>query len=303
MHKTSIAVALALALVCAMLAGGRTSSANLTTSTPTPVPQANITIRHTLDGVPFIVESSLPDSAYVGDSRCGFPHIPEFSGERMVDIVKWPWAGCSTANEPIRICVPVVPTAAGPFCTDPFLFTGDDVAVDLPWPASAWEQMPKVTAHFVRDGQPVPVTIIAWSFATGDPTCDAYIAPPHTTPPVLTTAVVANALSIPPGDPTSACGQSGTKRVARFRTQEFGDVEATFDYAGADVTFDVNVSPSASAIPSPSTAPSPSTGSLPYTGGQPDSNHFPFAVLAGCLVTLAGSAMLAGAWAGRKRRA
>jgi hypothetical protein len=309
LRKTSVAVAFAIALVCAMFAGGRSSSASPVTATPTPVPHANITIRHTLDGVPFIVDSDRPATAYVGDSSCGFLHVPEFSAERIVDIVKWPWTGCSTANEPIRICV-VSPTTQGQFCTNPFLFTGDDVAVDLAWPASAWQQLPKVTAHFVRDGQPVPVTILGWWFATGDAICDAHIAPTHTSPPVVTTAVVASALSVPQDTPVSVCGQAGTKRVARFTTQEFGDVEGTFDFAGNDVTFDVDVGPSATATPTPLAQvssspmpPTPSPASLPPAGGQPDTNGVPIAALAGSLVALAGGAILASAWTGRKRRA
>ena len=94
---------------------GVSKSADLATQTATPVPRANVAIRHTLDGVPFIVDSSLPDIAYVGDAECGFPHIPEFSGERIVDVVKWPWAEFSTANEPIRICVHGTPNTQGPF--------------------------------------------------------------------------------------------------------------------------------------------------------------------------------------------
>jgi len=302
LRKTSVAVVFAITLVCAMLAGGHASSANLTTSTPTPVPRANITIRHTLDGVPFIAESSLPDTAYVGDSECGFPHVPEFSAERIVDIVEWPWVECSTSREPIRICIPAALTV-GPFCTNPFLFTGDDVAVDLAWPASAWNPLPTVTAHFVRDGQPVSVTILGWWFSTGDTICDTHITPPRTSPPVVTTAVVTSAYIIPRSASVAECSQIGTKRIARFTTQEFGDVEGTFDYAGADVTFDVEVSPAASVTPSPSPPPSPSPGSLPHTGGQPGRNRIPVAAVAGCLVALAGVAMLAGARAGRKRRA
>jgi hypothetical protein len=284
-----VVAAITFAFSCAMLANGRDSSANPIISSPTPIPQAHITIRHMLDGVPFIAPADGPWNARVGDSECGIMHGNAIGFDRLVDVIDWPWSTCATGN-PVSFCYRIE------LCSDEFFFDGNDATIDMPWPRSAFLGVPIITAHFAHNGQPQSVTVTAWSFSTDGETCDS-----GTTTPVLTNALTALWWG---GD---VCGQPASQGRAQFTTQEFGDIAATFTWQGADLTFDIDTGALITPTPSPSpvttTSPNPSAtpAKLPSAGGPRTATGVPIVGI-GAVIALLGAATVACAWTGRKRR-
>lgn len=238
---------------------------------PTPRPTAapyssKIAVTYTYRGLPVITLVTPLQLAYIDGSKVCGRGVSHITYETIVSVTLWPWGSnppCNEVGASVRVC-----EAPEQFCSNEFVYTGEDAGVELPiqdLPAD----IPLATARFVHDGVPQTVTITAWLFLAGGQVCAASSS--LTDPAVV--SVVAWGIA-------SKCVPSGDVHV-RFTTVELGDLEATFEWNGDDVGYDVDTgtflqtpSPSPKVTPSvtiPSETASPAQ--LPKSGGRPEGSH------------------------------
>ncbi len=300
-----------LALATLGAAGVSTASADTPTPSPGPIPagSGNVHVRNTLDGEPFIDTVALLGQALVGGQTC-ILFLTTVSIETIVQSTYWPWDDEPPCNQPgasSRMCHSV----ALHICSDEFIFTGDDVTVDVELGPHTPDAVPIVRFRFVHDGSAQPVTLLSWSFKSGGGKhCTV-----GSTDPTIVSTVVTGWIG-PTGGPRGVCATVGQEVDVRFKTEEFGELEGSFTWLGEDVTVAIDTgaflstpTASPSVSPSPTTAatdtPSP-TGTtptpagLPETGGQPGSSTRADTVA--LVVIGALTAVTAAAAAARRRR-
>jgi hypothetical protein len=253
---------------------------------------------YTFRGIPVITGTQALGSAIVnGDTICGqLTFLVPY--EAIVDITGWPFDRpanpplCNQPNVTVKVCP--LPT----LCSDEFTYTGDDVSVNLSLPVDEYPANVTVAiAHFVHDGVPQTVTITAWLFESGGYPCSFKSRP---VPP----AVVSEVAHIWPT--IDQCSPPGQDVHVTFKTAEFGELHATFQWTNGDVNYDVDTgafgptptpSPSPPATPpvtpSPVAPATPTPARLPQSGGAPAVPQLPFADLAAAVVAIsAGMAIL-----------
>jgi hypothetical protein len=165
--------------------------------------------------------------------------------EVIVDSLPWPWktrAPCNHTGVPVQLCI----DADGSLCTDEFVFTGDDVTVDMEWSElEGFPDPPTISANFVHEAQPQLVTLLNWSFHTANTSCGGG----QTTPVVLSSVTRWWPLSTHEG-----CADPPLDIVGRFETEELGELEGAFTWNGGDIVLEVETGVSLS-TPTPSPFP------------------------------------------------
>ncbi len=242
--------------------------------------------------------------AIVDGERCSVKVTADVL-QTVVHWTSWPWYDyppCNLTGVPATICYGLWTS-----CSEEFIFNGDDVTVDIDW-ALDGPDPPTVTARFEHAGREQPVTLLAWWFRAGAVDCGQ-----GDTEPVTLSSVTAWW----PLKSAEACSVPGTDILVSVLTEEFGELEGSFQWASEDVTFAVDTgillsTPTASPSASPTTptppatdAPSPAgttptPAGLPEAGGPPGSAFRPNAVV---LVVFGAVSAVIVAAAGTMRRA
>lgn len=151
----------ALSFVVSVLALSLWSGARAETPTPTPATApadaSALTIHNLHNGVPYIggqLSSRPINISYVDGHECNRLALQAVTPLGLLIETRWPWYGgypCGAIGVPAQVCIDLFG-----HCAD-FVYEGTDVSVDFDW--APLRPGPTVTAHFVHDGSPQPVTI------------------------------------------------------------------------------------------------------------------------------------------------
>ncbi|MEX0683618.1 MAG: hypothetical protein WD904_12895 [Dehalococcoidia bacterium] len=265
----AIAVGLAEGESNATSADSATSDASPTPGTA-PVASAIVSVRNTLDGVPLIIGLGHLELASVNGERCSTLVTGDIF-EALIRWTAWPWnnkAPCNMTGVPVRLCHDPLLT----YCSDEFIFDGEDVLVDMEWGSfPGILDAPATTVRFSHDGVAQPVTLLGWEFRAGAVYCGAGGVQVGQGSAVVTGFVRPWALK-------QGCTAPSLDVIATFATEEFGELEGAFTWLGADLTLDVDTgfllgtptaAPTAPASPQTSGASLFTPAGLPAAGGPP----------------------------------
>ena len=300
---------IALLLGVALLGGswsGRHAAPAAAEASPTPVTAAKVHLLNTLNGEPFLTAVNPIGQAIIGGEHCSLT-VLGISYQAIVQSIFWPWDDeppCDQPGVPAQICYnPLI------LCSEEFIFTGVDITVEIEWgpllPDVA--DLPLVRFSFAHDGSAQPVTLLAWSFASGTISCGGG----GTEPISLSTLIMG-------WPPREICGAIGLQVEVIFKTEEFGDLEGVFTWLGEALTLEVDtgallatptasptVSPSLTAAPSDTPAPSATASApaaLPDTGGPPKGTSRPNVAALAMIGAVAAAAVAAATAAARRSR-
>ena len=296
---------LVLLLGVALLGGawsGRHAAPAAAEASPTPVTAAKVHVLNTLNGEPFLTAVNPIGQAIIGGEHCSLT-VLGISYQAIVQSIFWPWdPPCDDPDAPAQICYnPLI------LCSEEFIFTGVDITVEIEWgpllPDVA--DLPLVRFSFAHDGSAQPVTLLAWSFASGTVSCGGG----GTEPISLSTLIMG-------WPPREICGAIGLQVEVIFKTEEFGDLEGVFTWLGEALTLEVDtgallatptasptVSPSPTVAPADTPAPSATASgpaALPDTGGPPQSTSRPNSVALAIIGAFAVAAVVVATAAARR---
>ncbi|MEE8518907.1 MAG: hypothetical protein V3S98_07265 [Dehalococcoidia bacterium] len=214
--------------------------------------------------------------------------------QTVVNSELWPWHDeppCNLTGVPVSICY-----GAWTVCSEEFIFTGEDFTVDVEWSSDPDHDPTQstVTARFGHAGVEQPVTFLAFYFRAGAVNCGSGGSFPVT----LSSVTAQWPLKSHP-----ACSVHGTDILVRVVTEEFGELEGSFQWQGESVVVEVDTG-ALLATPSPSPTPSLSSGTTTPTAGPSEPAAFPttggppsrgldeqtVALLFACLVIAVGAA-------------
>ena len=211
--------------------------ANQATPPPVLLPLGTsiFTVHHTYDDAAFIAITGPVGLATANGETCQVPNAAEES-HVITQQAAWPFDHtpdeCRTLGVNVRIC------QFEDFCSDPFLYRGQDQKVPIDWAAAPepFQGTPVVKAIFSG-----PVTIKTWTYVAGGVVCTA-----GGTSPLSVRAVAT--FWPPPNRPE--CGGTGTAVTVHFDTVEHGSISSSFAWNGGDTDFRIQ-------LPAPTPSPQP----------------------------------------------
>lgn len=224
-----------------------------------PPQSSRITVTYTYQGLPTITVAQSLRVAYVEGEICEAGGL-EVVYETIVNETLWPWRDfepCNSLGVRVRVCHSLS------ICSDEFTYTGEDVSVSLPVDEIAGVTL--ATARFLRDGIPQNVSILGWKYEVNGRVCSAGPTSAVFVPPAKVSVVT----RFWPSGP----GCDAQHVQVHFNTVEFGVLDASFEWDGASVEFDVETGASAqttSPTPvsiGPGRTPVPTPAGLPPSGG------------------------------------
>ena len=273
-----VAALTAVLVAGALLGSGSSGPASASETSPTPgtAPRGSaiVTVRYTLDGVPLATNVGRLPFATVDGHEC-FRAVFFDIFETIVQMVFWPWSDdppCNATGVPVRMCQ----SSRATLCTQEFIFEGEDVMVDMERDdhPPGLSDYPAVMVNFGHDGVAQPVTLLWWHF--GSPSVDCGVGG------VEFPATVSSFVRVWPTVPREECKTLGLDLTATFDTEEFGVLQASFQWQGEDVTLEIDTgsllsTPTPTPTPAPTGAPTagptptgtPGPVSLPEAGGPP----------------------------------
>lgn len=266
------------------LTGGWHASSDASTfdDAGTPPDTPTLTVRNTLDGVPFITTVTPIGRAIVDGQECSTA-VAAVVYDTILNETPWPIfpsPPCNSIGVPTRICYSPLFT----LCSDEFVWEGSDLQVDMPWPEEPGK--PKIITHFAHQGVTQPVTVLGWEFATDSRTCGGGNTPPATVPSIVSYWPAA----------TPGCDILDMDAQISFLTEEFGILEGSFVWNREDVALEIDTgalldTPTPSATVKATDTSTPAPAQLPEAGGTGAGGDSPPPLARAALLALCGAGL------------